>query len=99
MANLESPGAVPVAQPSPEDQRFELQGLLGEFHGLLTAIGDRLNQLSEDESFTLNEGMKTLLVDIRNAFPGVSVSFGQVQDELNTARHDADLGEVALTDR
>jgi hypothetical protein len=82
MANLESPGAVPVAQPSPEDQRFELQGLLGEFHGLLTAIGDRFNQFSEDESFILDEGIKTLLVDIRNAFPGVSVSFGQTSSTL-----------------
>ncbi len=40
--------------------------------------------------------MAELLNDLNNAFPGVSVSFGEVQGELNTGDHDADLPGVAL---
>lgn len=78
-------------KPSAEDERHELQGLLGEYHGLLTTIVNRLHGLRQDEE------MAGLLADIENAFPVVSISFGQVQGELNTGIHDGRLGEVALT--
>jgi hypothetical protein len=90
MTNPDSPTTV-TPEPSAEDQRHELQGLLGEYHGLLTTIVDRLRGLAEDEE------MAALLADIENAFPGVSMSFGQVQGKLNTGRHDEGLGEVGLT--
>lgn len=90
MASTDSSNPVTV-EPSAEDQRHELQGVLGEYHGLLTTIVDRLRGLSLDAEMT------TLLADIDNAFPGVSVSFGQVQGELNTRRHDEGLEEAALT--
>jgi hypothetical protein len=80
-----------VVTPEPSAERHELQGLLGEYHGLLTTIVNRLRVFSQDGEMT------DLLADIENAFPVVSISFGQVQGELNTGIHDESLGEVALT--
>jgi hypothetical protein len=90
MTNSDSATSV-TPEPSAEDERHELQGLLGEYHGLLTTIVKRLHGLPQDEE------MAGLLADIENAFPVVSISFGQVQGELNTRRHDERLEEVALT--
>jgi hypothetical protein len=83
----------PSSEPTvtPEDQLYELQSLLGEYHGLLTTILHRRREFSQDWE------IKDLLAAIENAFPGVSVAFGEVQGELNTGKHDAGLEEVALT--
>jgi hypothetical protein len=78
-------------EPSPEDQRHELQGVLGEYHGLLTTIVVLLRGPGPDADMTV------LLADIQNAFPGVSVSFGQIQGELNSGRQDQRLEAAALT--
>jgi hypothetical protein len=78
-------------QPSPEDHRRELQGILGEFHGLLTTIVDRLYVLGGDAA------MNALAADIKDAFPGLSVSFGHIQGELNSGREDQHLEQAALT--
>jgi len=90
MTNPDSP-TTGSGEPSAEDQRHELQGLLGEYHGLLTTIVQQLLPAGQDEE-TMD-----LLVDINSAFPGVSISFGEVQGELNTGIHDDGLGRVALT--
>jgi hypothetical protein len=96
MANADPPTAV-ITEPSPEDQRHELQGILGEYHGLLTTIVDRLSELAQGVELAQDAEMVALIGDIGNAFPGVSVSFGQVQGELNTDRHNEGLEGVALT--
>jgi hypothetical protein len=90
MANPVSP-ITATPELSPEDQRHELQGLLGEYHGLLTTI---VQELLEGAP---NTEMADLFDDIRSAFPGVSISFGEVQGELNTGSHDAALSSVGLT--
>jgi hypothetical protein len=89
MANPDSPTTV-TPEPSAEDQRYELQGVLGEYHGLLTTI---VQELLPDVPY---EEMADLLSDIRSAFPEVSISFGEVQGELNTGSHDEGLEGVAL---
>lgn len=90
MTNSESqaPG---TPEPSAEDQRHELQGLLGEYHGLLTTMVDRFRGLAEPDE------LAALYTDIEEAFPDVSISFGQVQGELNTGKHDPGLDQVGLS--
>jgi hypothetical protein len=82
--------------PSPEEQRYILQGLLGEHHGLLNTV---MNQLilppSGTPSYTDPE-MQELLEHLRDAYPGVSMAFGEVQGELNTGNHDEGLDGVGL---
>jgi hypothetical protein len=89
MANPDSP-STPTPGPSVEDQRHELQGILGEYHGLLTTIVQELLEPVPDTEIA------DLISDIRNAFPDVSISFGEVQGELNAGGHDEGLDSVAL---
>ena len=70
MANADPPTAG-TAGPSPEDQRHELQGILGEYHGLLTTIVDRLPGLAQGVELAQDEEMMALIRAIENAFPGV----------------------------
>ena len=86
-----SPSSETELHVTPEGQRYELQSFLGEYHGLLTSIVQRLHEYLQKGT------IENLLADIDNAFPGVSVAFGEVQSELNTGRHDSGLQEVALT--
>jgi hypothetical protein len=81
------PPVSPTSGALAEAQRHELQGLLGEYHGLLTTVIQRLPEEGE---------LRELYADIRNAFPGVSFSFGQVQAQLNTGDHDERISDVAL---
>jgi hypothetical protein len=41
--------------------------------------------------------MADLINDVINVFPDVSISFGEIQGELNTGDHDKGLLDVALT--
>jgi hypothetical protein len=90
MANFDPP-QTPTPEAAAEVQRQELQGILGEYHGLLTTIVQELLQEVPDEEMT------DLIGDIRNAFPGVSVAFGEVQGKLNTGGHDDGIDDVALS--
>lgn len=85
------PPQIPTPDPPVEVQRHELQGILGEYHGLLTTIVQELFQE------VLNTEMTDLIVDIRSALPGASAAFGEVQGELNTGDHDEGIERVALS--
>jgi len=43
--------------------------------------------------------MRELLEHLRDAYPGVSIAFGQVQGELNTGNHDEGLDDVGLANK
>jgi hypothetical protein len=91
-----SPPSGTSAGPSPEEQRQVLQGLLGEHHGLLNTV---MYQCLSPPSGTVSSGdpeMRELLEQLWDAYPGVSIAFGEVQGELNTGNHDEHLDGVGL---
>ncbi len=96
MTNANPPPATPD-RPSPEAERHILQGLLGEHHGLLTSAMHGLLPPSPGGLSSADPEMQELVEDLWNAFPGVSVAFGEVQGALNTGDHDEGLRAVGLT--
>ncbi len=98
MTNASPPPATPTRPPA-EGQRQVLQGLLGEYHGLLTTIVQELLSSSLDvpSLSSLDPEIRELLVDLSNAFPSVSVAFGEAQGALNTGDHDDGLSGIGLT--
>jgi hypothetical protein len=89
----------PPARPLAEGDRQVLQGLLGEHHGLLTTIIQELLSSSLDIAplSSLDPEIRELLDDLSNAFPRVSVAFGEAQGALNTGNHDDGLSGAGLT--
>lgn len=82
-----TPGTVVL---SPEAERVELQAILAQYHGLLTTIvQDLVPRLPSDVQAELRASVEA-------AFTGVSVSFGELNAELNPGAHDEGLGWVAL---
>jgi hypothetical protein len=90
------PAGPSPAEPSPEEQRQVLQGLLGEHHGLLTTVMYQCLSPSSGMLSSSDPEMRELLEHLRDAYPGVSIAFGQVQGELNTGNHDEGLDDVGL---
>jgi hypothetical protein len=86
-----SPPPDPSPRPPDEADRQVLQGLLGEYHGLLTTIIQKLLSSSPDLE------MQEVLDGLSNAFLHVSVAFGEAQGALNTGDHDEGLSDMGLT--
>ena len=96
MTNASPPPATPTRPPA-EGHRQVLQGLLGEHHGLLTTIIQELLLPPPSPLASSDPEMQEIFQDLWNAFPRVSVAFGEVQGALNTGNHDEDLSGIGLT--
>jgi hypothetical protein len=96
VTNANPPPAAPD-QPSAEAQRHILQGLLGEHHGLLTTTMNELLAPSARRPSPTDPEMQELFEYLWNAYPGVSVAFGEAQGALNSGTHDEGLEGFGLT--
>ena len=83
MTNANPPPATPT-RPLAEGHRQVLQGLLGEHHGLLTTIIQELLLPPPNPLASSDPEMQEIFQDLWNAFPRVSVAFGEVQGALNS---------------
>jgi hypothetical protein len=74
----------PSSEPAvtPEDPRYELQGLLGEYHGLQATIVHWLREYAQ------NQEINELVAAVDNAFPGASVAFGEVRSRESSTQVD-----------
>jgi hypothetical protein len=75
-----------VPAPDPQASRRELQAILGQLHGLLSALMEHPEQWCDVD---LVEPMKA-------AHAEISKTFGTVQADLNSGRHDGQLDSHAL---
>jgi hypothetical protein len=91
-----SPPPGTPAGPSAEEQRQILQGLLGEHHGLLNTVMYQCLSPSSGMLSSSDPEMRELLEHLRDAYPGVSIAFGEAQGELNTGNHDEGIDGVGL---